>query len=119
MSDSTQNGVEFGADRVLEAEIQDIEARIQAIQGSVKAVDSELRDELGALTRRLSELESVVRCRGSRTIYSDRGTGTIVLIAAFALCAYLVYAVALPKVHDLGVHSTILDAARSIREALS
>lgn len=83
------------------------------------SVDSELRDELTTLTRRLSDLEYVVRCRGPRAVSSDRGTGTIVLIAAFTLCAYLVYTVALPKVHDLGVSSMILDAARTIRDTLS
>jgi len=119
MSDSAQDGVEVGDYRLLRVEIREIETRIQAIQGSVTSVDSDLRDEFEALTRRLSDLEYVVRCRRPQTVSGDRGTGTIVLVVAFALCAYLVYTVALPKVYDLGVHSTILNAARTIRDALS
>jgi len=119
MSDSAQDGVGVGDYRLLRAEIREIETRIQAIQGSVTSVDNDLRDEFEALTRRLSELEYVVRCRRPQTVSSDRGTSTIVLVVTFALCAYLIYTVAIPKVHDLGVHSAILDAARTIRDALS
>lgn len=116
MSDSALKGDDAGIDIVMKPELNPVEA---GVHGLALSVDSEVRDELAGLARRLSNLEYVVRCQRPRTGSGDRWSGTIVMVAAFTVCAYLVYSVGLPGMQDLGVGSMILDAARSIRDTFS